>query len=109
MMIGTDYPENHLPDDDGVSFLAAVTPILSAADITFGNLEGVLVDGGEPGKKCSNPDACYLFRSPSRYVASRTASVIASGPVTPSVSFFLSATCGGCLSWYPRRALPSRG
>ncbi len=68
MMLGTDYPENHLPDDDGVSFLAAATPILSSADITFGNLEGVLVDGGEPGKKCSNPNACYLFRSPSRYV-----------------------------------------
>ncbi len=67
-MLGTDYPENHLPDDDGVSFLAAVTPILAAADLTFGNLEGVLVDGGEPGKKCSNPKACYLFRSPSRYV-----------------------------------------
>ncbi len=68
MMLGTDYPENHLPDDDGLSFLAHVTPILSGADITFGNLEGVLVDGGEPGKKCSNPNACYLFRSPSRYV-----------------------------------------
>jgi hypothetical protein len=68
MMLGTDYPENHLPDDDGVSFLAAVTPIISAADLAFGNLEGVLVDGGEPGKKCSNPNACYLFRSPSRYV-----------------------------------------
>jgi hypothetical protein len=68
MMLGTDYPENHLPDDDGVSFLVAVTPVLSSADITFGNLEGVLVDGGEPGKKCSNPNACYLFRSPSRYV-----------------------------------------
>ena len=67
MMLGTDYPENHLPDDDGVSFLANVTPVLSSADITFGNLEGVLVDGGEPGKKCSNPNACYLFRSPSRY------------------------------------------
>jgi len=67
MMIGTDYPENHLPDDDGVNFLAELTPILSAADITFGNLEGVLVDGGEPGKKCSNPNACYLFRSPARY------------------------------------------
>lgn len=66
-MLGTDYPENHLPDDDGVSFLAELTPILSAADLTFGNLEGVLVDGGEPGKKCSNPDACYLFRSPTRY------------------------------------------
>lgn len=68
MMLGTDFPENHLPDDDGVSFLAQVTPILSGADVAFGNLEGVLVDGGEPGKQCSNPDACYLFRSPSRYV-----------------------------------------
>ena len=68
MMLGTDYPENHLPDDDGVAFLAAVTPVLSMADITFGNLEGVLVDGGEPGKKCSNPAACYRFRSPPRYV-----------------------------------------
>ena len=67
MMIGTDYPENHLPDDDGVSFLAAVTPVLTAADIAFGNLEGVLVDGGEPGKKCKNLNACYLFRSPTRY------------------------------------------
>lgn len=66
-MIGTDYPQNHLPDDDGVSFLAEVTPLLSAADLAFGNLEGVLIDGGEPGKKCSNPAACYLFRSPTRY------------------------------------------
>ncbi|MCH8335356.1 MAG: CapA family protein [Proteobacteria bacterium] len=68
MMLGTDYPENHLPDDDGVSFLAQLTPILAGADITFGNLEGVLLDDGEAGKKCSNPNACYLFRSPSRYV-----------------------------------------
>ncbi|MDH3861247.1 MAG: CapA family protein, partial [Gammaproteobacteria bacterium] len=67
MMIGTDFPQNHLPDDDGVSFLAHVTPTLSAADIAFGNLEGVLMDGGEPVKKCSNPSACYLFRSPTRY------------------------------------------
>jgi hypothetical protein len=67
MMLGTDYPQNHLPDDDGAGFLAAVAPALSSADITFGNLEGVLVDGGEPAKKCSNPSACYLFRSPTRY------------------------------------------
>lgn len=69
MMIGTDFPNNHLPDDDGISFLAAVAPALSSADITFGNLEGVLMDGGEPAKKCSNPRACYLFRSPTRYAA----------------------------------------
>jgi poly-gamma-glutamate capsule biosynthesis protein CapA/YwtB (metallophosphatase superfamily) len=67
MMIGTDYPQNHLPDDDGASFLHDVTPIISAADVAFGNLEGVLIDGGTPGKKCSNPKACYLFRSPTRY------------------------------------------
>jgi len=67
MMLGTDYPENHLPDDDGVSFLADVTPWLAGADISFGNLEGVLADGGEPAKACNNPKACYLFRSPTRY------------------------------------------
>jgi len=67
MMIGTDYPQNHLPDDDGVSFLQDVTDVISGADIAFGNLEGVLLDGGTPGKKCSNPQACYLFRSPTRY------------------------------------------
>ena len=44
-----------------------MTPWLVAPDVTFGNLEGVLLDGGVPGKKCNNPDACYLFRSPSRY------------------------------------------
>jgi hypothetical protein len=67
MMIGTDYPQDHLPDDDGAGFLQDVTPLISAADIAFGNLEGVLIDGGAPGKKCSNPKACYLFRSPTRY------------------------------------------
>ena len=67
IMLGTDYPENHLPDDDGVGFLNAVTPWLQDADLTIGNLEGVLMDGGEPRKQCKNPDACYLFRTPSRY------------------------------------------
>ena len=69
MMIGTDYPKNHLPDDDGVSFLADVAPYLQSADIAFGNLEGVLIDGGEPAKKCKDLNACYLFRSPTRYAA----------------------------------------
>jgi len=67
IMLGTDFPKNILPDDDGVGFLAAVTPILSAADIAFGNLEGVLMDGGEPVKQCRDPTACFLFRTPTRY------------------------------------------
>ena len=67
MMLGTDFPENILPDDDGLSFLDAVTPILADADVTFGNLEGVLMDGGLPVKQCKNPKICFLFRSPTRY------------------------------------------
>lgn len=67
IMIGTDFPENHLPDDDGVSFLRDVTHLLRDADLTIGNLEGVLMDGGVPRKECRNPQACYLFRTPARY------------------------------------------
>lgn len=68
MMIGTDYPENRLPDDDAVGFFEAVTPVIAGADLAFGNLEGVLADeSAEPAKACDNPNACYLFRSPLRY------------------------------------------
>lgn len=67
MMLGTDYPEDHLPDDDGVSFLAGVAPLLRAPDLTVGNLEGVLLSGGTPAKQCRSKSACYLFRSPPRY------------------------------------------
>ncbi len=67
IMMGTDFPQNILPDDDGVSFLSAVTPILSAPDVTFGNLEGVLEDGGEPVKQCQDARICFLFRTPVRY------------------------------------------
>jgi len=67
VMLGTDYPENILPDDDGLAFLDAVTPILSAPDVAFGNLEGVLQDGGEPVKQCKDKRICFLFRTPTRY------------------------------------------
>jgi hypothetical protein len=69
MMLGTDFPENILPDDDGLAFLDAVTPILSKPDVTFGNLEGVLQDGGEPVKQCKDKRICFLFRTPARYAA----------------------------------------
>lgn len=69
MMIGTDFPDNRLPDDDALSFFDDVSALLQSADLTFGNLEGVLVDGGTPAKRCKNPSACYLFRSPTRYAA----------------------------------------
>lgn len=69
IMLGTDYPKPRLADDDGISLLADPAPVIRAADIGIGNLEGVLMDGGEPVKSCSDPSACYLFRSPTRYAA----------------------------------------
>ncbi|MEE8542549.1 MAG: CapA family protein [Gammaproteobacteria bacterium] len=67
IMLGTDYPDDRLPENDGADFLGVVGPVLRAADITLGNLEGVIMAGGTPDKTCSNPQACFLFRSPPHY------------------------------------------
>jgi poly-gamma-glutamate capsule biosynthesis protein CapA/YwtB (metallophosphatase superfamily) len=67
IMLGTDFPEDRLPEHDGRGLLAEVAPTLRAADVAFGNLEGVLMDGGEPVKVCKDPKVCFLFRSPTRY------------------------------------------
>ena len=69
VMLGTDFPRDRLPVQDGRQLLQDAMPVLQAAEVSFGNLEGVLLDGGEPAKKCKNLNACYLFRSPTRYVA----------------------------------------
>jgi poly-gamma-glutamate capsule biosynthesis protein CapA/YwtB (metallophosphatase superfamily) len=68
IMMGTDYPENRLPPDDGRFLMAAVAHILRDADVTFGNLEGTLLDEGGIPKRCRDPKVCYAFRSPTRYV-----------------------------------------
>ncbi len=67
IMLGTNYPYNHLPDKDIIDLLEDVAPILKRADISFGNLEGVLLDGGEPAKQCLDLKRCYVFRSPVSY------------------------------------------
>lgn len=67
IMLGTNFPNDRLAPDDGIHLLKAVTPVLKRADITFGNLEGVLLEGGEVAKKCKNKRACYVFRSPPHY------------------------------------------
>ena len=73
MMLGTDYPENRLPPEQGLSLLSGVTAVLRDADITFGNYEGTLLDGGEAAKECKNPQHCYVFRTPTRFVPWLTA------------------------------------
>jgi hypothetical protein len=67
IMLGTDYPTPRLPSNDGRDYLTEVASVLQAADVSFGNLEGVLADGGEARKRCKIAGACYLFRSPARY------------------------------------------
>jgi hypothetical protein len=68
IMMGTNYPSvAYLPPNDGATLLDSVKTILQSADITFGNLEGTLLDQGGELKNCSNPNACYAFRQPTRY------------------------------------------
>lgn len=71
MMLGTNFPEErYLPPDSGKYLLEGVAETLRSADITFGNLEGVILNEGGDQKKCKNPDICYLFRSP-EYMVTR--------------------------------------
>ncbi len=71
IMIGTNFPNtSYLPADSGKYMLAGVKDILIEADLTFGNQEGVILSEGGTQKNCSNPDVCYIFRSP-EYLAQR--------------------------------------
>ncbi|MDR2859703.1 MAG: CapA family protein [Mediterranea sp.] len=71
IMMGVNYPESSqmLPEEDGKLLFTDVANILRNADMAFGNLEGVLLDRGGVPKRCGNPDICYIFRMPERYVA----------------------------------------
>lgn len=68
IMMGTNYPENKLPANDGTFLMKAVEPVLQNADLTFGNLEGTMLDEGGTPKTCHDPKVCYVFRTPVRYV-----------------------------------------
>ncbi len=70
VMLGSTFPEGDplsLPPEDGAKELAEVTPLLSSADLTFGNLEGPMLEGGASVKCRPNSKSCYAFRVPTRY------------------------------------------
>jgi hypothetical protein len=68
MMIGTNFPSPiYLPPQDGAAMLEPVKELLQDADVTFGNLEGTLLDSGGKVKSCKDTTICYAFRSPTRY------------------------------------------
>lgn len=65
IMTGTNFPDaSYLPSDTGRYLWDHVRPLLRNADITFGNLEGTILNSGGEQKECNNPKLCYLFRSP---------------------------------------------
>ncbi|HCX21282.1 MAG: capsule biosynthesis protein CapA [Flammeovirgaceae bacterium] len=67
IMMGTKFPnESYLPGGNGEYLWNDTRDLLSSADITFGNLEGTVLDGEGIQKTCSNPKACYLFKMPTR-------------------------------------------
>jgi len=93
IMLASPFPDDsRMPPNDGRELLDAVSPILSAADIAFGNMEAPIVDTGiSPKCKPKEPKApavpvtptptplpsatpkkpepvrCYAFRMPTRY------------------------------------------
>jgi hypothetical protein len=68
IMMGTNYPEDKLPPENGMQLMKDVEAVLNDADVTFGNLEGVLLDSGGIPKTCKDPKVCYAFRTPVKYV-----------------------------------------
>lgn len=65
IMVGTNFPnKSYLPRDNGEYLWDHVHTVLQNADITFGNLEGTILNEGGEQKECNNPKLCYLFRSP---------------------------------------------
>src|SRR5688572_18396211 len=87
IMLGSPFPnDTRMPPNDGANLLKVVAPLLTAADLAFGNLEGPLIDGGISEKckppatpsptpiplpsatpKKPDPIRCYAFRMPTYY------------------------------------------
>ncbi|NTW53660.1 MAG: CapA family protein [Chlorobaculum sp.] len=68
IMMGSSYPSADSLPPFGRSLLEPVVSILADADLTFGNLEGPILDEGPVVKKCADPSKCFAFRQP-EYVA----------------------------------------
>lgn len=67
MLGSTSIDETFLPPNDGADMLKEMTPILSGADVAFGNLEGPMLEGGETEKCPPDSKICFAFRMPTRY------------------------------------------
>jgi hypothetical protein len=70
IMMGTIYPVDVLPPEDGKGMFKPVQGEFQGGDIVFGNLEGSLCDEVNP-VKCKVPlsENCFEFIMPTRYVS----------------------------------------
>jgi poly-gamma-glutamate capsule biosynthesis protein CapA/YwtB (metallophosphatase superfamily) len=68
VMMGSTYPVDILPPDDGQRMFDGVTYEFQNSDLVLGNLEGVIADNVKP-TKCKVPlqGGCFEFVMPSRY------------------------------------------
>ncbi|WP_439695707.1 CapA family protein [Mucilaginibacter sp. AW1-7] len=71
IMLGTSYPNNAtLPPDSAINSFNAVKPDLKGANVIFGNLEGSLLDSGDPAHyKLHQKSKAFLFRMPTKYAS----------------------------------------
>jgi hypothetical protein len=69
IMMGSSYPDNrNLPPDNGKESFKSVSNYLKNSDITFGNLEGTLLDEGVPAhRKLHFRSEAFLFRMPEKF------------------------------------------
>lgn len=65
VMMGTTFPSIMLPANDGQDLFNDTKEILTRTDLTIGNLEGAICDGGT-STKGSGPNS-YSFRTPTSY------------------------------------------
>lgn len=65
VMSGTNFPRpSYLPPRMGIELWRAVKEPLRAADLSFANHEGVILNDGGIFKNCRDTNLCYLFRVP---------------------------------------------
>ena len=65
VMMGTTFPSIMLPANDGRDLFRDAKDVLVSADLTLGNLEGAICNGGR-STKGTGPNS-YAFRTPTSY------------------------------------------
>jgi hypothetical protein len=66
IMMGSDYPKNNLPSNQGKNLITDIISFTEDADLTLGNLEGTLLKGGVCTKKVKK-GRVYAFRTPPEF------------------------------------------